>query len=50
METTKPKVRKGFACMSLERRTAAARKGGASVAPANRSFSRNPTLAAEAGR
>jgi general stress protein YciG len=43
------KLRRGFACMSPERRREIARKGGASVAPANRSFSRDPKLAAEAG-
>lgn len=36
--------------MSLEKRTAIARKGGASVAAADRSFSKSRELAIEAGR
>lgn len=48
MQTT-PKLKRGFACMSVEKRTAIARMGGASV-PANlRSFSQDRDLAAAAG-
>lgn len=41
---------RGFASMSPEKRREIARRGGAAVAPANRSFSKNPDLAASAGR
>jgi len=41
--------KRGFATMSQERRREIARKGGASVAPENRSFSRDRDLAARAG-
>ncbi len=41
--------RRGFASMTPERRKELAAKGGASVRPENRSFSKNPTLAREAG-
>lgn len=44
------KSRRGFASMDPERRREIARKGGASVKPENRSFARNPSLAATAGR
>jgi general stress protein YciG len=43
---TKPKPRRGFACLSPERRREIARKGGASVKAENRSFTRNTALAA----
>ena len=46
----KPKQRRGFACMSAEKQLEAARKGGASVRPENRSFARDRDLAASAGR
>lgn len=48
--TDKPKARRGFAAMSVEKRTELARKGGAAVKPENRSFSQNPDLASKAGR
>jgi uncharacterized protein len=41
---------RGFASMSEEKRREIARKGGASVPNAKRSFSQNPHLAVEAGR
>lgn len=44
-----PKLR-GFAKLSPERRREIARKGGLSVEPQERAFSRNPGLAARAGR
>lgn len=40
---------RGFASLSPERRREIAAKGGASVAAENRSFSKDRTLAAEAG-
>lgn len=45
-----PKARRGFAAMSPEKRIAIARKGGASVAPENRSYSKDRGLAISAGR
>jgi len=47
-----PKVKRkgGFASMDPEKRRAIARKGGASVPAAKRSFSRDKDLAANAGR
>lgn len=47
-----PPVKKlrGFAAMSPERRREVAAKGGRSVEPQERSFSRDPALAARAGR
>ena len=50
MDQPKPKSRRGFASMSPEKRREIARKGGASVAPENRSYSRDRELAASAGR
>jgi len=44
------KSRRGFASMSPEKRREIASKGGQSVAPENRSFSKDRTLAARAGR
>jgi general stress protein YciG len=41
---------RGFASMDPETRRAIASKGGQSVPNEKRSFSQNPTLAAEAGR
>lgn len=46
---TKAKALRGFAAMDPERRRAIARKGGASVDPRNRSFSKDRTLASIAG-
>jgi general stress protein YciG len=48
-EAPRVKARRGFACLSLERRREAARKGGASVPAHKRSFSRDKDLAAKAG-
>jgi general stress protein YciG len=48
-EATK-KQRRGFACMSLEKRTEIARKGGAAVPADKRSFSTQAGLAESAGR
>ena len=50
MTTDKPKAKRGFACLSPERRREIARKGGASVAPDKRSFATNRDLAASAGQ
>ncbi|MGZ9099975.1 MAG: KGG domain-containing protein [Brevundimonas sp.] len=47
--TTGPRPR-GFAAMSLEMRRAIAAKGGASVAPERRTFSRDSELARAAGQ
>jgi general stress protein YciG len=44
------KSKRGFASMDPERRREIARKGGASVKAANRSFAKKPGLAASAGR
>ena len=44
------KRKRGLACLSPERRSEIARKGGKSVPPEKRAFSRDATLAAEAGR
>jgi general stress protein YciG len=44
------KSRRGFAAMSAERQREIASKGGKSVLAEKRSFSRDPELAAEAGR
>ena len=49
-ETVSVKGRgRGFAAMTPERRKAIAAKGGRSVDPANRSFSKDRSLAARAG-
>jgi general stress protein YciG len=50
MTDDRPKARRGFAAMSVEKRTEIARRGGAAVKPENRSFSQDPDLAARAGR
>jgi general stress protein YciG len=42
--------RRGFAAMDDEKQRDIARKGGESVPPEERSFSKDPELAAEAGR
>jgi hypothetical protein len=47
---TMEKARRGFACMTPERRREVAQKGGSSVPPDKRSFSRDRDLAATAGR
>lgn len=51
-DTPKPDNRhkRGFASMSPERRAEIAARGGAAVKAENRSFSRNASLAADAGR
>jgi uncharacterized protein len=41
---------RGFAAMDKERQLEIARKGGQSVAPEDRSFSKNRDLASAAGR
>src|SRR3954467_15825195 len=41
---------RGFASMDQAKQREIARKGGQSVAPEDRTFSKNPELAAEAGR
>lgn len=45
-----PKQRRGFALLSPERRREVASKGGGSVPPSKRSFSRDRALAMAAGR
>lgn len=50
MDQPKPKAIRGFAAMDPEKRRAIARKGGASVDPANRSFAKDRELAMRAGR
>lgn len=52
MENEKParKSTRGFASMDPEKQRQIARKGGTSVPKEKRSFSRNRSLAAEAGR
>lgn len=50
-DTTIPKPRlMGFAAMSAEKRLEIARRGGAAVKPENRSFAKDRSLAAAAGR
>jgi general stress protein YciG len=44
------KKRRGFAAMDPEKQRELARRGGLAVDPTMRAFSRNRTLAAEAGR
>ena len=46
----KPKLKRGFAAMSPERRTEIARMGGASIPAEKRAFSLNKQLAQDAGR
>lgn len=46
----KPKQRRGFACMTPERRREIAIRGGSAVKPESRAFSKSRELAAEAGR
>ena len=50
MEEIKTKSKRGFASMAPEKQRAIARKGGASVPAAKRSFSQNRDLATSAGR
>ena len=45
-----PKKKLGFAAMSPEKHRQIASRGGASVSPENRSFSKDPALASTAGR
>lgn len=49
-ETPRKKSTRGFASMDPEKQRAIAKKGGTSVPKEKRSFSRNRSLAAEAGR
>lgn len=49
-DNTKPKARRGFGAMSLDKRREIARKGGASVPGEKRSFSKDRDLASSAGR
>ncbi len=49
-DPTVTKKKRGFAALSEERRREIARKGGASVPDAKRSFSQDRDLAAAAGR
>lgn len=46
----KPKSKRGFASMSPERRREIAALGGKAVKPENRSFSRDRSLASDAGK
>lgn len=48
--TDKPKLKRGFALLSPERRLEVARLGGSSVKPENRSFSAIAGLAQSAGK
>ena len=48
--TTTTKKPRGFACISPERRREIASLGGKAVRPEDRSFSKDPKLASEAGR
>lgn len=50
MTEPRQKAHRGFAAMTLEKRTEISRKGGASVPAAKRSFSQDRELAADAGR
>ncbi len=50
MTDEKPKRRGGFASMTPERRREVAAKGGSSVKPENRTFSKDRDAAANAGR
>ena len=50
MDAAKKRSTRGFASMDPEKQRAIARKGGESVPNEKRSFSQNPSLAAEAGR
>ena len=50
MDVAKKSSTRGFASMDPEKQRAIARKGGESVPNEKRSFSQNPSLAAEAGR
>ena len=50
MTDKNPKSKRGFASMSPERQREIASKGGKSVPAESRSFSKNPGLAASAGR
>lgn len=47
---TKTKARRGFACMTPERRREIAQQGGAAVPAEKRSFAKDRDLAVQAGR
>lgn len=49
IEEVKPKKLRGFAAMSVEKRKAAAARGGANVKLQDRAFYKNAELAARAG-
>jgi general stress protein YciG len=49
-ETRRRGSERGFAAMDEAKQREIARKGGQSVPPSQRSFSKNPALASEAGR
>lgn len=49
-DSQKPKSTRGFASMDPERRREIAKLGGRAVPPEKRSFAKDPTLAARAGR
>ena len=48
--TSKEGMKRGFAAMEENQRREIARKGGKSVAPEHRSFSKDPQFASQAGR
>lgn len=50
MDTTRPKSRRGFAAMSPEKQREIAAKGGRSIPAEKRSFAKDRSLAASAGR
>lgn len=50
MTKSKPKKKRGFACMDPAKRRAIASLGGKAVAPERRAFARDRKLAAKAGR
>lgn len=50
MKDDKPKGKRGFGSMSIERRREIAAMGGRAVPADKRSYSQNPDLAASAGR
>lgn len=50
MTGTDKKRRRGFAAMDDDKQRDLAARGGRSVPPGKRSFARDPSLAAEAGR
>lgn len=50
MSENTPKQRRGFACLTPERRREISAKGGASVPASKRSFAKDTSLASTAGR